>query len=68
MSSIIYLAGCYVSLTAIILVDLLGVDKLTSSFGVTLLVQGVAVLVGPPICGKITGIYDELLLKMLIPC
>lgn len=40
------------SLTAIVLVDLLGVDKLTSSFGVTLLVQGVAVLAGPPVCGK----------------
>ena len=67
MSSIIYLAGCYVSLTAIILVDLLGVDKLTSSFGVTLLVQGVAVLVGPPICGKITDI-NKLPLQILIPC
>ena len=39
------------SLTAIILVDLLGIDKLTSSFGMTLLVQGITVLVGPPICG-----------------
>jgi len=41
-----------VSLTAIILVDLLGVDKLTSSFGLTLLVQGVFVLIGPPIAGE----------------
>ncbi|XP_067949510.1 monocarboxylate transporter 12-like [Watersipora subatra] len=52
--------GCCVSLTAIILVDLLGVDKLTSSFGVTLLGQGVAVLIGPPICGWLydaTGSY-----------
>lgn len=40
------------SLTAIILVDLLGVDKLTSSFGVTLLIQGVAVMIGPPVCGS----------------
>lgn len=49
-----FAAGCYVSLTAIILVDLLGVDKLTSSFGVTLLVQGIAVLIGPPVCGMLS--------------
>jgi len=42
-----------VSLTAIVLVDLLGVDKLTSSFGLTLLVQGVFVLIGPPIAGEL---------------
>ncbi|XP_064615167.1 uncharacterized protein LOC135479278 [Liolophura sinensis] len=53
--------GVYVSLTSVVLVDLLGLEKLTNSFGLLLLFQGVATLIGPPIAGWIydgTGSYD----------
>ena len=43
--------GAYVGLTSVILVDLLGLDKLTNAFGLLLLFQGVATLIGPPIAG-----------------
>lgn len=45
--------GAYVGLTSVILVDLLGLDKLTNAFGLLLLFQGVASLIGPPIIGKL---------------
>lgn len=54
-------AGAYVSLTSVILVDLLGLDKLTNAFGLLLLFEGVASLIGPPITGWLydgTGSYD----------
>lgn len=44
--------GVYVSLTSVVLVDLLGLEKLTSSFGLLLLFQGIATIVGPPLAGK----------------
>lgn len=45
--------GAYVGLTSVILVDLLGLEKLTNAFGLLLLFQGIASLIGPPIGGKI---------------
>ncbi|KAG5900722.1 hypothetical protein JTB14_038240 [Gonioctena quinquepunctata] len=45
-------AGAYVGLTSVILVDLLGLDKLTNAFGLLLLFQGIASLIGPPLGGK----------------
>lgn len=47
--------GAYVGLTSVILVDLLGLDKLTNAFGLLLLFQGIASLVGPPAAG---WLYD----------
>ncbi|XP_063913750.1 monocarboxylate transporter 9 isoform X1 [Zophobas morio] len=47
--------GAYVGLTSVILVDLLGLEKLTNAFGLLLLFQGVASLIGPPIAG---ALYD----------
>lgn len=44
--------GAYVGLTSVILVDLLGLERLTNAFGVLLLFQGIASLVGPPLAGK----------------
>jgi MFS family permease len=44
--------GAYVGLTSVILVDLLGLENLTNAFGLLLLFQGIASLVGPPIGGK----------------
>uniref|UniRef100_T1JMT4 Major facilitator superfamily (MFS) profile domain-containing protein n=1 Tax=Strigamia maritima TaxID=126957 RepID=T1JMT4_STRMM len=50
-------AGAYVGLTSVILVDLLGLEKLTNAFGLLLLFQGVASVIGPPITGSL---YDWL--------
>ncbi|XP_026274711.1 uncharacterized protein LOC113203957 isoform X4 [Frankliniella occidentalis] len=51
----------YISLTSIILVDLLGLDKLTNAFGLLILFRGVAAAVGSPLAGMmydVTGTYD----------
>lgn len=45
----------YISLTSIILVDLLGLDRLTNAFGLLILFRGAATLVGSPLAG---GLYD----------
>ncbi|CAD5113872.1 DgyrCDS3036 [Dimorphilus gyrociliatus] len=50
------LVGVYVSLTSVVIVDLLGLDKLSDAFGLILLFQGVATVAGPPIAGSI---YDK---------
>ncbi|KAA0203882.1 hypothetical protein HAZT_HAZT009622 [Hyalella azteca] len=41
----------FASLRSILLVELLGLEKLTSSFGLLLLIQGVAACLGSPIAG-----------------
>ncbi|XP_044258335.1 monocarboxylate transporter 3 isoform X2 [Tribolium madens] len=46
----------YISLTSIILVDLLGLDKLTNAFGLLILFRGAAAIVGSPLAGFI---YDK---------
>lgn len=54
------LAG-YISLTSIILVDLLGLDKLTNAFGLLILFRGAAATVGSPLAGAVydvTKTYD----------
>lgn len=43
--------GAYVGLTSVILVDLLGLDRLTNAFGLLLLFQGIASFLGPPVAG-----------------
>jgi len=47
--------SAYISLTSIILVDLLGLDKLTNAFGLLILFRGAAAIVGSPIAGMV---YD----------
>ncbi|XP_014297661.1 monocarboxylate transporter 13 [Microplitis demolitor] len=46
-------SGIYVGVTAVIMADMLGTEKLTSSYGISLFVNGIIQLVGPPICGAI---------------
>uniref|UniRef100_T1H3W2 Major facilitator superfamily (MFS) profile domain-containing protein n=1 Tax=Megaselia scalaris TaxID=36166 RepID=T1H3W2_MEGSC len=45
----------YISLTSIILVDLLGLDRLTNAFGLLILFRGVAAIIGSPLAG---AVYD----------
>ncbi|CAH1104894.1 unnamed protein product [Psylliodes chrysocephalus] len=51
----------YISLTSIILVDLLGLERLTNAFGLLILFRGAAAIVGSPLAGALydaTGSYD----------
>jgi len=51
--------GAYVGLTSVVLVDLLGLDKLTNAFGLLLLFQGIASFIGPPIAGRLRDVTDS---------
>ena len=53
--------AAYISLTSIVLVELLGLDNLTSAFGILILVRGVFCMVGSPVAGSVfdqTQRYD----------
>ncbi|KAL1131599.1 hypothetical protein AAG570_011213 [Ranatra chinensis] len=53
--------ACFASLRSIIIVDLIGLDRLTNGFGILLLFQGVASVIGSPVAGMfmdLTGSYD----------
>ncbi|CAF1550857.1 unnamed protein product, partial [Rotaria sordida] len=47
-----FFSGGYVGLGSIIIVDLVGVDKLSDAFGVLLLIQSIPIAIGTPIVGK----------------
>ena len=47
-----FFVAAYISLTSIILVDLLGLDNLTSAFGLLTLFRGFSSMIGPPINGE----------------
>jgi len=46
-----FIAACFASLRSILIVELMGLDKLTNAFGLLLLFQGVAAVIGSPIAG-----------------
>lgn len=46
-------SGTYVGITAVIMADMLGTERLTSSYGISLFVNGILQLIGPPICGAV---------------
>jgi len=53
--------SCFASLRSILIVDLIGLESLTNAFGLLLLFQGVAAVVGSPLAGMfmdLTGSYD----------
>jgi MFS transporter, MCT family, solute carrier family 16 (monocarboxylic acid transporters), member 14 len=45
--------ACLSALRSIIVVDLLGLEKLTNAFGIILLLQGIAAVIGSPLAGKL---------------
>ncbi|XP_034248807.1 uncharacterized protein LOC117649820 isoform X2 [Thrips palmi] len=56
-----FLIAANYSLTSIILVELISIDRFTNAYGLLLLVQGIANLVGPPLAGwmyDVIGTYD----------
>lgn len=58
-------SGMYIGITTVILADMLGTEKLSSSYGISLFVNGVLQLIGPPICGVIfekVGTYKPIFL------
>ncbi|CRK86960.1 CLUMA_CG000776, isoform A [Clunio marinus] len=42
--------GVYIGITALVMADLLGEERLTSSYGISLFVNGILQLLGPPLC------------------
>lgn len=54
-----FFSGGYVGLTSIIVVDLVGVNKLSDAFGVLLLFQGIAVAIGTPIVGTMRDLFEH---------
>ncbi|KOC69188.1 Monocarboxylate transporter 5 [Habropoda laboriosa] len=58
-------SGMYIGITTVILADMLGTEKLSSSYGISLFVNGVLQLIGPPICGVVfeeVGTYKPIFL------
>ena len=49
-----YLPAVFVSLRSIIMVELMGLDRLTSAFGLVIMCQGISAFLGAPIAGKIS--------------
>jgi len=47
-----FFAAVFAALRSILVVDLLGLEKLTNAFGLLLLFQGVAATVGAPLAGN----------------
>jgi len=45
----------FIALTSVVLVDLLGLDSLTSAFGLLIAFRGMSAVVGPPLAGMV---YD----------
>jgi len=53
--------SCFASLRSILIVELIGLEKLTNGFGLLLLFQGVAAAIGSPIAGycmEVTGDHN----------
>ncbi|XP_048764663.1 monocarboxylate transporter 12-like [Ostrea edulis] len=60
------LFGLFISanyaLSTVILVEIVGIDKLTNSYGLTMMMQGLANIIGPPVAGLLydmSGSYDH---------
>ncbi|GIX68545.1 monocarboxylate transporter 12 [Caerostris extrusa] len=49
--------SAYISLTSIILVEMVGLDRLTNSFGLLSLFRGASSILGPPLAGEAKHIY-----------
>jgi MFS family permease len=57
--------SAFVSLTSIVLSDLLGIERLTNSFGLLIVSRGFAALIGTPLAGKL---YFAILIQLILGC
>ncbi|XP_067662790.1 monocarboxylate transporter 12-like [Haliotis asinina] len=53
------MTGAYVSQKGVVIVDILGIDKLSSSFGILLGFQGIGALIGPPLSGMMKDVFGD---------
>lgn len=67
------LSGCFglfiaanYALTSIILVELISLERFTNAYGLLLLVQGIANLIGPPLAGFITDLTGDYALSFYL--
>eukprot|EP00095_Tigriopus_kingsejongensis_P006332 maker-scaffold411_size179879-snap-gene-0.35 protein:Tk06332 transcript:maker-scaffold411_size179879-snap-gene-0.35-mRNA-1 annotation:"monocarboxylate transporter 4-like isoform x1" len=51
--------SAYIALTSILLVDLLGLDSLTSAFGILVSFRGFAAIFGPPVAGMVFDLTES---------
>jgi len=47
----VYCVAAYIALRSIVIVELLGIQKLTNAFGLCALFQGIACVLGSPLSG-----------------
>lgn len=50
-------SAAYISLTSIIICDLIGLEKLTNAFGILTLARGTSSIYGPPIAGRQIALF-----------
>jgi MFS family permease len=61
----VFMAG-FITLRSIVIVELLGIQKLTSAFGLLSLCQGIAILIGSPLGGALQSATDSYVLPFLV--
>lgn len=59
-------SGAVIGVTAIVMSDYLGREKLTSTYGISLFVNGILQLIGPPLCALILGDSENFQLLFVI--
>ena len=52
-----FLAAVFVSLRSILMVELIGLNKLTNAFGLVTMCQGLSAFIGAPLAGRYIHIY-----------
>lgn len=64
-----FFSAPFISLRPILLVEFLGLERLTNAFGLVLLTQGIASVIGPPLAGlTVTAVGDSSHAFMLSGC
>jgi hypothetical protein len=48
-----FISACQEAVHAVIIIDILGEDKMTDAYGILMFIQGMSNLFGPPFGGKI---------------
>uniref|UniRef100_A0A915PIC1 Major facilitator superfamily (MFS) profile domain-containing protein n=1 Tax=Setaria digitata TaxID=48799 RepID=A0A915PIC1_9BILA len=54
-----FIISAYISLTSIVLVDELGLDRLTNSFSILVVSRGIASLLGTPLAGLVYDVFSS---------